>query len=65
MSGRVWERADPLQQLGSKCRLEGHFRLDLRKKFFTMRVVKPWPRLLREVVDAPPLEIFKIWLDGL
>jgi len=29
-----------------------------------MRVVKHWPRLLREVVDAPSLETFKARLDG-
>ena len=43
---------------------EGRFRLDTRKKLFTLRVMKPWPRLPREVVDAPSLEIFKVRLDG-
>ncbi|KAK4826193.1 hypothetical protein QYF61_006137 [Mycteria americana] len=43
---------------------EGRFRLDLRKKFFTVRVVKHWNRLSRKVVDAPSLETFKARLDG-
>ncbi|KFQ90723.1 hypothetical protein Y956_15858, partial [Nipponia nippon] len=43
---------------------EGRFRLDIRKKFFTMRVVRRWNSLLREAVDAPSLEVFKARLDG-
>jgi len=43
---------------------EGRFRLDRRKKFFTMRVVKHWNRFPREVVDAPSLAVFKARLNG-
>ncbi|KFR17961.1 hypothetical protein N306_15563, partial [Opisthocomus hoazin] len=43
---------------------EGRFRLAMRKKFFTVRVVRHWHRLPREVVDAPSLAAFKARLDG-
>jgi len=43
---------------------EGRFRLDIRKKFFTVRVVRPWPRLPREAVADPSLAVFKARLDG-
>jgi len=35
----------------------------MRKKSFTMRVVKPWTRLPREVVDGPSLGTFQARLD--
>jgi len=43
---------------------DSRFRLDIKKKFFTMRAVKYWNRLPREAVDAPSLEVFKARLDG-
>ncbi|KFZ61667.1 hypothetical protein N321_09014, partial [Antrostomus carolinensis] len=43
---------------------EGRFRFNIRRKFFTQRMVRHWNRLPREVVDAPSLETFKARLDG-
>ena len=42
---------------------EIRFRLDIRKKLLTVRVVRHQNKLLREVAGAPTLETFKASLD--
>ena len=41
----------------------GKFRLDIRKRFFTERVVGHWNRVPRQVVMAPSLLEFNMRLD--
>jgi len=39
------------------------FRSDVRRKFFTQRVVRNRNRLTTEVVDAPSMEVLKARLN--
>jgi len=55
--------SDRTTENGSKVK-EGKSRLDIRKKFFTMRVVRHWNRLPREAVAVHSLAVFKARLDG-
>jgi len=44
---------------------EGRFQSDVRKMFFTVRVVRHWQRLRRAAVDAPPWKCSRPGWTGL
>jgi len=65
MGERLFTKTCSDRAMGNSLKLkEGRFTLDIGKIFFTMRVVRHWRRLIREVVDVPSLEVFKVRLEG-
>ena len=72
LKGAYWKAGEGLsvRECSDRTRSNGFktkkviFRLEIRNKFFTVRVLGHWNRLPREVVDAPSLEVFKARLDG-
>lgn len=43
---------------------KGRFRVNIRKTFFTTRLVRHWNMLPNEVMEVPFLETLKVRLDG-
>jgi len=65
-NSQLFERVDNSRTKGNSFKLkEGRFKLDVRGKFFTMRVVRRWNSCPERLwMPRPSLEVFKARLDG-
>ncbi|KFV67225.1 hypothetical protein N307_09332, partial [Dryobates pubescens] len=64
LKGAYKKAGEGLLRISSSDRTRGNgMKLEVGRTFFTMRMVKPWNGLSREVVGAPSLEVFKTRLD--
>ena len=63
---QLFERGDNSRTRGNGFKLkEGRFQLDVRGKFFTMRVVRCWNSCPERLwMPRPSLEVFEARLDG-
>lgn len=69
---REVQRVSGLFSLGFNSRMcgngtklcQGNFRVDMKKSLCTMRLVKEWNRLPREVADVPCLSVLKRHLNN-
>lgn len=62
MFSRTRRNGDRTRGNGFKLK-DGRFRLGMREKIFTLRVVRLGNRLSREIMDAPSVETFKVKMD--
>jgi len=63
---KLFQRVDNGRTRGNGFKLkEGRFRLDVRGKFFTVRMVRWWNSCTERLwMPRPSLEVFKARLDG-